>query len=83
MLYKISGYAMIDWIRNHIFLPFSAKEVMLGVFEDFVNSKTVNNILLLFKYYIYKCICKNILPTKYGRIEYLKYWINIEKYSIS
>lgn len=55
---------------------------MLGVSEDFVNSKTVNNILLLFKYYIYKCRCKNISPTKYGGVEYLKYWINIEKYSV-
>ncbi|OPL21529.1 hypothetical protein AM593_05233, partial [Mytilus galloprovincialis] len=30
-----------DWIRNYdTFLPFSAKEVILGVSEDFVNSKT-------------------------------------------
>ena len=52
--------SVIDWIKNYgILLPFSAKEVMLGVSEDFFNSKTVNNILLLFKYYIYKCRCKN------------------------
>ena len=76
-------FSIIDWIRNYdIFLPFSAKEVILGVSEDFVNSKTVNNILLLLKYYIYKCRCKSVLPTKYGGIEYLKYWITIEKYSV-
>lgn len=60
-----------------VFLPFSAKEVISGMSQDFVNSKTVNNRFLLLKNHIYKLRCKNISNTQNGGIEFLKYWITV------
>ena len=59
----------------------SAKEVIFDDVDILDQYNTVNHIILLAKYYIYRCRCTNTIPTIKGLLEYLKYYIRIEKIS--
>jgi tRNA U38,U39,U40 pseudouridine synthase TruA len=43
---------------------------------------TINNVLIILKYYIYVCRCKCRDPDLEDGLEFLKYAINIEKASM-
>jgi hypothetical protein len=43
---------------------------------------TINNVLIILKYYIYVCRCKCRTLNLEGGLEFLKYVINIEKASM-
>jgi hypothetical protein len=43
---------------------------------------TINNVIIILKYYIYVCRCKCRDPDLEGGLEFLKYAINIEKASM-
>jgi hypothetical protein len=65
-----------------IALPLTAREITLGISESYIeNQNTMNNILLILKCYIYKCRCKGKSPHLHGGLQYLKYYIKIEKNS--
>ncbi len=62
-------------------LELNGKKVILGFDPDSDSDKTVHTIILILKYYIYVCKCKNIPPRTEGGIEFLKYYIRIEQQS--
>jgi hypothetical protein len=65
-----------------IALPLTAREITLGIFESYIeNQHTVNNILLILKCSIYRCRCKGEILHLHGGLQYLKYYIKIEKNS--
>jgi hypothetical protein len=39
-------------------LPFNAKDIILGLTEHSSAQGTINNVLIILKYYIYVCRCK-------------------------
>ena len=59
-------------------LPFNAKDIILGLTEHI----SINNVLIILKYYIYVCRCKYRDLDLEGGLEFLKYVINIEKASM-
>ena len=62
--------------------PLIAREITLGISESYIeNQNTVNNILLILRYYIYRCRCEGETTHLHGGLQYLKYYIKIEKYS--
>ena len=63
-------------------LPLTAREITLGISESYIeNQNTVNNILLILKCYIYRWSCKGEIPHLHRGLQYLKYYIKIEKNS--
>ena len=64
-------------------LPFNAKDIILGLTEHSSAQGTINNVLIILKYYIYVCKCKCRALNLEGGLEFLKYAINIEKASMS
>jgi hypothetical protein len=56
-------------------LPFNAKDIISA-------QGTINNVLIILKYYIYVCRGKCRDPDLEGGLEFLKYAINIEKASM-
>ena len=63
-------------------LPFNAKDIILGLTEHSSAQSTINNVLIILKYYIYVCRCKCRDLDLEGGLEFLKYAINIEKASM-
>jgi len=61
-----------------IALPLTAREISESYIE---NQNTVNNILLILKCYIYRCRCKGEITHLHEGLQYLKYYIKIEKNS--
>ena len=63
-----------------IALPSTIREITLGISESYIeNQNTVNNILLILK--CYRCRCKGEIPQLHGGLQYLQYFIKIEKNS--
>jgi hypothetical protein len=60
-------------------LPCNAKDIIIGLTEHSSAQGTINNVLIILKYYIYVCRCKCKALNLEGGLEYLKYAINIEK----
>ena len=61
-------------------LSLNAKDIILGSdIED--NCNLYNNIVLILKYYLHSCRCKGCIPTSKGGLEFLKYYVHIEKMS--
>ena len=63
-------------------LPFNAKDILIGLTEQSSAQGTINNVLIILKYYIYVCRCKCRDLDLEGGLEFLKYAINIEKASM-
>ena len=63
-------------------LPFNAKDIILGLTEHSSAQGTINNVIIILKYYIYVCRSKCRDPDLEGGLEFLKYAINIEKASM-
>jgi hypothetical protein len=63
-------------------LPFNAKDIILGLPEHSSAQGTINNVLIILKYYIYVCRCKSRALNLEGGLEFLTYAINIEKTSM-
>jgi hypothetical protein len=63
-------------------LPFNAKDIIIGLTEQISAQGTINNVLIILKYYIYVCRCKCRVLNLEGGVEFLKYAINIEKASM-
>ena len=61
--------------------PLIAREITLGISESYIeNQNTVNKYLVNIKMlYIYRCRCEGYII--HGGLQYLKYYIQIEKYS--
>jgi hypothetical protein len=57
----------------------NANDIILGLTEHSSAQGTINNVLIIWKYYIYVCRCKCKALNLEGGLEYLKYAINIEK----
>jgi len=76
--FAIKNFLMICGIA----LPLTAREITLGISESYIESQnTANNICFILKCYIYKCRCKGESPHLYGGLQYLTYYIQIEKNS--
>jgi len=74
--FAVKNFLMICGIA----LPLTAREITLGISESFIeNHNTVNNILLNLNCYIYRCRCKGEIPHLHRGLQYLKYYIKIEK----
>jgi hypothetical protein len=63
-------------------LPFNTKDIILGLTEHSSAQGTINNVLIILKYYICVCRCKCRALNLEGGPEFLKYTINIEKASM-
>jgi hypothetical protein len=63
-------------------IPFNAKDIIFGLTEHSSAQGTINNVLIILKYYIYVCRCKCRASNLEGGFEFLKYAINIEKASM-
>jgi hypothetical protein len=57
-------------------------DIILGLTEHSSAQGTINNVIIILKYYIYVCRCKCRDPDLEGGLEFLKYAINIEKASM-
>jgi hypothetical protein len=53
----------------------NAKDIILGLTEHSSAQGTINNVLIILKYYIYVCRCKCRDPDLEGGLEFLKYAI--------
>ena len=74
----VKNFYMIGGIA----LPLTAREIHLGISESYIeNQNTVNNILLILKCYIYRWRCKGEIPHLHRGLQYLKYYIRIERNS--
>lgn len=56
-------------------LPFNAKDIIIGLTEHSSSQGNINNVLIIFKYYIYVCRCKCRVLDLEGGLEFLKYAI--------
>jgi hypothetical protein len=63
-------------------LLFNANDIILGLTEHISPQGTINNALIILKYYIYVCKCKRRALILEGGLKFLKYAINIEKASM-
>ena len=63
-------------------LLFNANDIILGLTEHISPQGTINNALIILKYYIYVCKCKRRALNLEGGLKFLKYAINIEKASM-
>ena len=76
-----------NYVRNFrlaigTFLKICAYSIILGLTEHRSAQGTINNVLIILKYYIYVCRCKCRTLSLEGGLEFLKYVINIEKASM-
>ena len=69
-----------DWFTNVIGVTviLSATNILLGM-ADPTNRIPINHILMIVKYYIYTCRCKNDQPSIEGSIAKIKHCIKVEK----
>ena len=63
-------------------LSFNAKDIILCLTEHSSAQGTINNVLIILKYYAYICRCKCSALNLEGGLEFLKYAISIEKESM-
>ena len=63
----------------YITLPLNAREITLGISENYIENQNTHDILSILKYYINRCRCKGEIPHLHRGLEYLKYYIKIEK----
>ena len=57
----------------------NASNIILGTMKSLDPNNTNNQVILILKYYLYKCRYLGGKPRINGGIKYLKYCINIEK----
>jgi hypothetical protein len=55
----------------------NAPNIILGIIHPLDSYNTINQVILILKYYLYKCRCLSDKPTINGGIKYLKYCIKI------
>ncbi len=65
-----------------IVIPYCPKQIIFGVDKEHPFRDMINHVFLILKYYIFKCKCKDLIPCQNGGIEYLKYCIRNEKFSV-
>ena len=63
-------------------LPLNAKDIILCLTEHSSAQGTINNVLIILKYYIYVCRCRCSALNLEGGLQFLKYAINIEQASM-
>jgi hypothetical protein len=56
---------------------------ILGIMNPLDPDNASNQVILILKYYLYKCRCLGDKPSINGGIKYLKYCIKIEKTTIN
>jgi hypothetical protein len=56
----------------------NAPNIILGIINPLDPYNTINQVILILKYYLYKCRCLGDKPSINGGIKYLKYCIKIE-----
>ena len=61
----------------------NAPNIILGIANPLDPDNTNNQVILILKYYLYKCRCLGDKPSINGGIKYLKYCIKIEKTTIN
>ena len=61
----------------------NAPNVILRITNPLDPENTNNQVILILKYYLYKCRCLGDKPSINGGTKYLKYCINIEKITIN
>ena len=61
----------------------NAPNIILGITNPLDPDNTNNQVILILKYYLYKCRCLGDKPSINGGIKYLKYCIKIEKTTIN
>ena len=57
--------------------------IILGIMDPLDPDNTKNQVILILKYYLYKCRCLGDKPSINGGLKYLKYCIKIEKTTIN
>ena len=57
----------------------NARTIILGIVNHLDPDDTNNKVILILKYYLYKCRCLVDKPSINGGLKYLKYCIQIEK----
>ena len=60
----------------------NAPNIILGIGNPLDPDNTNNQVILILKYYLYKCRCLGDKPSINGGIKYMKYCIKIEKTAI-
>ena len=60
----------------------NAPNIKLGIANPLDPDNTNNQVILILKYYLYKCRCLGDKPSIYGGTKYPKYCIRIEKITI-
>jgi hypothetical protein len=61
----------------------NAPNIILGIMNPLGPDDTKNHVILILKYYLYKCRCLGDKPCINGGLQYLKYCIKIEKTTIN
>ena len=61
----------------------NAPNIILSIANPFDPDTTTNQVILILKYYLYKCRCLGDNPSINGGIKYLKFCIKIEKITIN
>jgi len=61
----------------------NAPNIILGIVDPLDPDNTKNQVILILKYYLYKCRCLGDKPSINGGLIYLKYCIKIEKTTIN
>jgi hypothetical protein len=61
----------------------NAPNIILGIANPLDPDNTNHQVILILKYYLYKCRCLGDKPSINGGIQYLKYCIKIEKTTIN
>ena len=62
-------------------LEMTKELIIFGLQRDFVTDRVIDWIILLAKFYVYKCKIENMLPNFQSFMVYLKQKYNIEKYN--
>jgi hypothetical protein len=70
------------YIRSLISDP-SNSNIILSITNPLDPDNTNNQVILILKYYLYKCRCLGDKTSIYGGLKYLKYSIKIEKTTIN
>jgi len=75
---------LVIWMNPQYVLvdPLQARTIILGYIDTFAednNRNMFNLILMLYKYYVYKCKCKNLFPTFHELLLDIKKFYFLEK----
>ena len=68
---------------NLIFTKLIKIKIILGITNPLYPDNANNQVILILKYYLYKCRCLGDKPSINGGLKYLKYCIKIEKTTIN